>query len=151
MSEGAERVVVGVDGSPGSKAALEWALRYADKTGARITAVAAWTVPIYYGDVMTPLPLEDFGDQTERGLSRSVEEVTAALGTDVPVERRVVQDIPARALVRAAEGADLLVVGSRGHGGFVGTLLGSVSQHCVHHAPCPLVVVRPAEREGAGS
>jgi len=62
----------------------------------------------------------------------------------VTVRARVAQGHPAFALIRCARGADLLVLGSRGHGGFVGALLGSVAQHCVHHAPCPAVIVRGA-------
>ena len=70
-----------------------------------------------------------------------------ALGVDIrPV---VVEDNPARALLDAAKGADLLVVGSRGHGGFTEALLGSVGQHCVHHAECPVVVIRGARRDAA--
>lgn len=142
MSE--EHVVVGVDGSPGSRAALRWALRYAEKVGGRVTAVAAWQPPVY-GDVVVPLVLDDLGDRVEHELRKTVDETKALLGTGTRVGQEVVQGAAAKVLLDAASDADLLVVGSRGHGGFVGALIGSVSRACVHHSPCPVVVVRHAE------
>ncbi|GAB3545525.1 nucleotide-binding universal stress UspA family protein [Actinopolyspora lacussalsi] len=141
MSTEQERVVVGVDGSAGAAEALSWALRYASNSGAEITALIAWAHPSYYG-LGAPIPEEDFDQRAEQQLARAVADAVSQLGVDVGVQQRVVRGIPARALLDAAEDADLLVVGSRGHGGFTGALLGSVGQHCVHHAPCPVVVVR---------
>jgi nucleotide-binding universal stress UspA family protein len=135
------RVVVGVDGSECSRAALEWALRQAALTGAdRVSAVIAWEVPYAAHGRVVPDP--DLWEASARdALARTV---AAAAGADppVPVERHVMQGHPVRVLLDAAHGAELLVVGARGRGGFSGTLLGSVSQACARHAPCPVVVVR---------
>ncbi len=135
-------VVVGVDGSDASKDALRWAVRYARLAGASVDAVLAWQLPATYGwaPVLAGVDLE--GD-ARKALEETVDEV---FGPDRPVALRtsVVQGSPAPVLLGAADGADLLVVGSRGHGAFAGMLLGSVSEHCVHHARCPVVVVRHA-------
>jgi nucleotide-binding universal stress UspA family protein len=134
-------VVVGVDGSPSSKAALRWALDQARLTKARLRAVVAWEVPPYTG--WGVLAHEDFGVAAGKLLRQSVEE---ALGYDPPLDVEVVETVlpghPAQVLIDQSAHAALLVVGSRGHGGFAGTLLGSVSQLCVQHAHCPVVVIR---------
>jgi len=133
-------IVVGVDGSPSSQAALRWALGQAKATGARVQAVAAWDYPTYAWT--SAVPYEDFSVTTGKILDESVH---GALGTD-PADVRVLQSVvpghAAQVLIDASAHAALLVVGSRGHGAFAGTLLGSVSQHCVQHAHCPVVVVR---------
>jgi nucleotide-binding universal stress UspA family protein len=137
-------VVVGVDGSQASKDALRWALRYARSTGATVRAVAAWEFPYSFAwPVMTDIDLEG---ETERGLKETIEEAVTAY-PDVTIHAAVVEGAPAPVLAAAAEHAELLVVGSRGHGAFAGMLLGSVSQHCVHHAACSVVVVRPHQAE----
>ncbi|GLW55136.1 universal stress protein [Kitasatospora phosalacinea] len=142
MSEGngSGPSVVGVDGSASSKRALRWAARQAELTEAVLRAVLAWQLPSGYG-----MPA-DFSDTDFAGQARRVlEDSTAeALGghPGVEVVLKVVQGHPAPVLVEEAEGADLLVVGSHGRGAFTGMLLGSVSGHCVHHAPCPVLVVR---------
>ncbi|CAM01701.1 nucleotide-binding universal stress UspA family protein [Saccharopolyspora erythraea NRRL 2338] len=140
MIEDKPRVVVGVDGSPGSRAALRWALRYAELSDARITAVIACGWPALI-DLTLPMQEDDIAANAKRELTKTVDETRALLATRVPVERKVVRDHAARALLDEAQDADLLVVGHRGHGGFAEALLGSVSRHCVHHAPCPVVVV----------
>ncbi|THV26813.1 universal stress protein [Glycomyces paridis] len=137
-----ERIVVGVDGSPASVRALEWALRQAERTGASIEAVHAWEVPVMYGSGMMVLP---GGDEFEAAAKRNLEQAVGQAGGDstaVPIELKAVAGHPAKTLVDVAEHAALLVVGSRGHGGFMGALIGSVSQNCVAHAKCPVVVVR---------
>jgi nucleotide-binding universal stress UspA family protein len=145
MSDSVEaKVVVGVDGSEASRHALSWAAEEARLRGARLVVVHAWTVPVAMaapGLVPVPLDPEEWRAEAEQLLEREVDET---LGADpgLPVERLAVPGSSAGALVDAAEGADLLVVGSRGHGGFAGLLLGSVSQQCAHHAPCPVVIVR---------
>lgn len=136
-----ERVVVGVDGSPTSIRALQWALRYAERTGAKIEAVHAWQIPTSYGAPVALLPGEDFAATAERALNQSVDQEVGGRG-GIEVERIADMGYPPKVLVEHSKAADLLVVGSRGHGGFTGTLLGSVSLHCVSHAACPVVVVR---------
>ena len=137
-----QRIVVGVDGSPASLKALQWALRQAEATGAKVEAAQAWEVPVMYGSGMMVLPSsEDFEAAAKQSLENTVAAATDGRPT-VPFESHVIAGHPAKTLLDLAEGADLLVVGSRGHGGFVGTLVGSVSQYCVSHASCPVVVVR---------
>ncbi|MFJ9612203.1 universal stress protein [Kitasatospora sp. NPDC101176] len=144
MSENDERparIVVGVDGSPASRAALAWAVRYAEATGAIVDAVIAWQYPVGYGWPAPVLQSFDFEDNARQALADAVGE-TGADTPQVQIRQHVVQGHPATALLESADGAHLLAVGNRGHGGFTGALLGSVSQHCVHHANCPVVVVR---------
>ncbi len=146
----AERIVVGVDGSPSSRTALRWAVRQAELTGAVLEAVIVWQYPVNLGTYgWAPVSMQeqatDLGEVAEKTLT---EAINAAVDprSDVIVRRRVVQGNPAQVLLDAAKNADLLVVGSRGHGGFTAALLGSVSQHCVHHARCPVVVIRGQAR-----
>ena len=141
MSETA-RIVVGVDGSEGSKAALQWAARQAKLTGASLDAVAAWDFPATYGWVPVPPEDLDFAGFAEKSLTDTVGEV---FGKDVPasLSHRVIQGHPAEVLVEASKGAELLVVGSRGYGGFTDALLASVSTYVVHHAHGPVTIVRP--------
>jgi len=141
MTGNGERILVGVDGSQGSTAALRWALRYAGNCGGNVTALIAWAHPATYG-LGAPMPEEDVDKAAQIALSNAVTESTSELHSEVPVAQEVVRGPAARALVDEAAAADLLVVGSHGHGGFFGAMLGSVSQQCVHHAPCPVVVVR---------
>ncbi|WP_127356270.1 universal stress protein [Actinacidiphila soli] len=134
------RIVVGVDGSPSSKQALRWAVEQAQLTGAAVDAVACWAYPSMYGWGMTGLDPE-LADATGKMLAQAVTEV---VGDDPPVKIResIVIGNATEVLLERSGGAELLVVGSRGHGGFSGALLGSVGQHCVQHAYCPVVVVR---------
>ncbi|BCB83042.1 universal stress protein [Phytohabitans suffuscus] len=136
----AGRIVVGVDGSEASKDALRWAVRQAQLTGASVDAVIAWEFPAYYYG-WAPAEALDLSAVTREALRTAVDE---ALGEErtVAVRELVVEGNPARVLIDAVKDASLLVVGSRGHGGFAGALLGSVSQHCAQHATCPVVVVR---------
>jgi nucleotide-binding universal stress UspA family protein len=138
-------VVVGVDGSPASEAAIGFAFEAASARDAPLTAVLTWTdfhVETGYG---TPRPAIDWA-QVENDELRLLAERLAGWQEkypDVHVDRLVVRDRPVRALLGLAEHARLLVVGSRGHGGFTGMLLGSTSQALVYHSPCPLAIVRP--------
>lgn len=140
--ERGRRIVVGVDGSRGSETALRWALAQAQLTGATVEAVAAWQNPAMigysYGWVPTPYEGESIAAETERVLAQTVADVARA-----PDRTRtaVTEGPSAEVLLKAATGADMLVVGSRGHGTFAGMVLGSVSQHCVQHAPCAVVVI----------
>ncbi len=136
------RIVVGVDGSKESKAALRWAVEEAGLRGATVRAVLAWSLPYVGGAPGLAFPqdsLEAVAQDGEAMLDAAIAEVESE---GVDIERAAVEGGPARVLVEAAEGADLLVVGSRGHGGFAELLLGSVSQQCAHHASCPVVIVR---------
>jgi nucleotide-binding universal stress UspA family protein len=139
------RIVVGVDGSQCSKTALRWAMAHAWLIDATVEAVSAWQDPAMYGFAYGWAPASFGGDSiaaiTEKALDETVVEVAGQPDQPVDVVTRVVQGHPAQVLLEAAIGAQLLVVGSRGHGTFAGILLGSVSQHCVQHAPCPVVVV----------
>jgi nucleotide-binding universal stress UspA family protein len=144
------RIVVGVDGSLAAQQALAWAVRQAELTGASVEAVIAWHYPVVIGGMPYPplavLEEADFGRFATITLSDAI---SAAVPKDTPVRvsPAVREGNAAQVLLDAANNADLLVVGSRGHGGFAGALLGSVSQHCVHHAPCPVVIIR-SEKAG---
>ena len=134
------RIVVGVDGSAPSKAALAWAVSQAKLTGAVAEVVTAWEFPATYGYPMTAFEVswEDLARQVAR---EAIAEV-AAKTEPVQIICQILEGSAAQVLVKESAGADLLVVGSRGHGGFVEALLGSTGQHCVHHATCPVVVIR---------
>jgi nucleotide-binding universal stress UspA family protein len=135
------RIVVGVDGSPSSREALRWAVRQAALTGSVVDAVIAWHDPASYAGYAWLVADTSYAEVAAKTLSETVDSTIAA-GSDVTVRQRVVEGGAARVLLHAAHGADLLVVGSRGHGGFAGMLLGSVSEHCVQHSPCPVVIFR---------
>jgi nucleotide-binding universal stress UspA family protein len=132
-------IVVGVDGSQPSKAALRWAGRFLAVTGGWIDAVIAWHPPASYGFSYLPGEWNPEKD-AEKVLSRAVDEV---FGAEPPTGTRLIvrEGNPAKVLLDESKDADLLVVGSRGHGGFAGLLLGSVSAHCAEHATLPVLVV----------
>ncbi len=137
-----KRIVVGVDGSPSSIRALEWAIRQARLTGDVIDAIYAWHVATSYGPVVD---VPDYGALGQEIMSKAIAEAQAATsetGASGQIRPHVVEGHPVQVLLDAARGADLVVVGSRGHGGFSGALLGSVSQNVVHHAPCPVLIMR---------
>jgi nucleotide-binding universal stress UspA family protein len=138
-------IVVGVDGSEASESALRWAAGQAGLTGATLRAVTAWQVPLRtYGGAMPSPVSHEVDDDAHRQLNETVAHV---LGNEPgpPIVTAVLQGHPAPALVEAAAGAELLVVGSRGYGYFAGMLLGSVSAYCAAHAPCPVVIIREQE------
>jgi nucleotide-binding universal stress UspA family protein len=132
------RIVVGVDGSPAAALALRWALAQAVLTGAAVEAINAWQVPQVPGGRVSMMG-GDFSAISKEILRNAVEAVGASPES---VIERTVQGHPAQVLVDASDGAELLVVGNRGHGGFTGLLLGSVSGQVLAHARCPTVVVR---------
>jgi nucleotide-binding universal stress UspA family protein len=144
------KIVVGIDGSDASKDALRWAVEEARLRRAAVVAVHAWQVPPPVPS-LGPAPGVDVVDVVpplEEGAEELVQSVVAEVVGDAPdVEvEAVVREGPAPAvLIDAASGADLLVVGSRGHGGFVALLLGSVSQQVATHAPCPVLIHRRSE------
>jgi nucleotide-binding universal stress UspA family protein len=140
------RIVVGVDGSDGAVQALRFAIEEAKIRGAELRAVSAWHVPpAVYGAGWAPAStdLDEFRKLAEESLRQSVEEAgSTEAGIEVtPVVR---EGHPVDVLLEESEGADLLVLGTRGLGGFKGLLLGSVSQQCAHHSTCPVVIVPPA-------
>ena len=140
MSAG--RIVVGVDGSDSSRDALRWAKAQADAMGADLEVVGAWTYPpASYPTLSGYVPMGDVVDMAAETRIALTSVVKEELG-EAPVKIRVAEGHPAKVLLDAAAGAVMVVVGSRGHGGFVGALIGSVSQHVVAHAPCPVVVIR---------
>ena len=144
-ASGGARIVVGVDGSEPAVRALGWAIEEARLRGTPLLVVSAWHVPAaVYGPSGFVPPVSESIDQTFREVAAEAAEEAAGRAREagVEVETDVREGHPAEILVEAAQDADLLVVGSRGHGGFAGLLLGSVSGQCAHHAPCPLVVVR---------
>ncbi|WP_098891394.1 universal stress protein [Streptomyces sp. or3] len=137
------RIIVGVDGSDSSIKALHWAVRQAELTGATVEAVNSWEYPATSWASMMPGMPEDFDPQALAtvSLTEALEEALGAEGA-AAVSKVVVIGNPAQALLDRAKGADLLVVGARGHTGLKATLLGSVSLHVTQHAPCPVTVVR---------
>ncbi|GAA4912844.1 universal stress protein [Streptomonospora salina] len=144
------RVVVGMDGSAGSDGALRFALDHASRTGAELVAVHAWLIsaPIDAAALTDPSYVAEHrraADRAETHVRTTVEQARTPETADVPVRSAVVEDHPAHALLTEGAGAALIVVGSRGRGGFAGLLLGSVSQAVLHHAPAPVVVTRPRE------
>ena len=163
-------IVVGVDGSPGSDAALRWALDEARLRGSKLQVVHAYEPPSAFiteaglgvGGVPSPPVSADAEGRLREAAEAAARDVIEqalqrAAGETAPTEIEVTpaQGSAARTLLEAAEGAELLVVGSRGRGGFLGLLLGSVSQQCAQHPPCPVVILPSDEAsddlQGAGA
>ena len=120
-----KHITVGTDGPDNSVAALRWAVHEAEIHGASVDVVHSWNFP----PVVDPLGVS---------MLPTIDDMTASA---TRLLQRVVEGAPATALLQAAKDTDLLVIGRRGHGGFMGLLLGSVAQHVAHHAPCPVVLV----------
>jgi nucleotide-binding universal stress UspA family protein len=146
-----KRIVVGVDGSETAKLAARWAAREAHLRGATLELVTAWEVaPAAYGYGYVAIPeefLKELAKAAEDTIAAALE-VVRREAPDADVQTKVVEGQAAWVLLAEAEGADLLVVGSRGLGGFRELVLGSVSQQCAHHARCPVVIVRHIHDEG---
>lgn len=148
---GSGQIVVGVDGSVSGNEALRWAARLAPALGATIHVVIAWEYPFEYPppDGTMPLPTlnwEDWEQVSRDTVEKSIDDVFG----DAPpagLDTTVKHGHPAEALLDAAHGATMLVVGSRGLGGFSGLLLGSVSRYVAEHATCPVLVVHEPPRE----
>lgn len=136
------RIVVGVDGSEPSKQALRWAAFIASTTGASIDAVASWRLNAFAaGPALIERPVE--WDRTKEITQMLAATLTDVFADNPPTElNSIVQEgVAAKVLIEASEGARMLLVGSRGHGGFVGLMLGSVSTACAAHASCPVMVI----------
>ena len=145
---GQELVVVGVDGSAESVAALRWAARYAAASGARVQALLAWHYPGAVGGPPMEKAPEAIHEQTDAQMHETLDAAIAKAGQEAAgVEKHTAYGHPAQALIEASNEADLLVVGRHGHGAFRGMLLGSVSIHCVTGAHCPVVVIRGHDKD----
>lgn len=133
------RIVVGVDGSRQSYDALRWAAHFAQVFGARLDAVTAWEYPPALGWSVVPDDWDPAGDM-RKVLQQAVADV---FGDEPPpgLKMQVHEGGAAKVLIDASNGALMLVVGSRGHGGFAGLLLGSVSANVAEHAPCPVLII----------
>lgn len=153
MTHDSGRIVVGLDGSPGGRAALAFALRDAARRGAAAEVVTAFdsaeTLAALCGTAVGSIGSStmQIREAVQKEAAGIVEEVSAELTAEFvqlpPVTLTAISGGVTHALLRAAQGADLLVVGSRGRGGFASTMLGSVSMQCVLHASCPVTVVHP--------
>lgn len=142
----APRIVVGIDGSETSRRALRWAVEEARLRQSALDVVHAWHLPYvggypYTASSFDPTPFEEAARRT----LDSVVEGTDATGLPAPIERILHLGDPATGVLETAKGADLVVVGSRGLGGFKGLVLGSVGHHVANHAPCPVVIIPPGE------
>ena len=134
------RVVVGVDGSSSSVNALRWAARYAEMTGAQLEVISAWDVPSSYLWTALPMDAYDGGQATDIALTKTIDDTFASKRPD-GLALIVRQGSAANVLIDASVGAELLVVGCRGLGGFRSLLIGSVSARVAEHAHCPVLVV----------
>ena len=140
------RYAVAFDGSPGSHAALRWALTSAALDGSAVEAISAWSLPVTGVSPWTPvLPVDPtvVGREYEERLRSEIDAAVAAVPGSPDVRLRVLVGLAGPTLVEAAGDRSCLVVGRRGHGGFAGLLLGSVADYCLHHATVPLVLVPP--------
>ena len=139
-------IVVGVDGSESSRHALQWAAREAEAKGISVRVISTYAIPAIAmaepGFSYEPANVQELADYARKVVATEVAKASKA-HPKVKFEAEVFEGSAAQALTEASARASMLVVGSRGHGGFVGLLLGSVSQQCVTHAHCPVVVVRP--------
>jgi len=135
------RIVVGIDGSPASIDALEWAGRQASLTHSALEVIMTWDWPTTYGWALAFPSGYDPAEGVPELLAKAVADLRTKY-PDIEVASRVVRGHPAPIMVEASKGADLVVVGSRGHGEFVGMLIGSVSEYCATNAHCPVLVHR---------
>lgn len=141
------RIVVGVDGSLSSVDAIRWARRQAELTGADLEAVISWKTPTQYGNEFYVETIS-WPELAKKTLADAVQQ--AGNETPIPCTQTVAEGHPAHILITTSSEADLLVVGSRGHGGFAGMLIGSVSAYVIAHAACPVVVIRHQNVPAAG-
>jgi nucleotide-binding universal stress UspA family protein len=132
------RIVVGVDGSEHGNAALQWAVSEAEIHGGELIAVFAWQIPF------VGIPGAFDREEMERIAKSFLEETVAAVvpAPAVPIKKLVAEGDVSASLILAAKNSNMLVLGSRGRGGFAGLKLGSVSQECVQHAACPVTIIK---------
>ncbi|MCZ7531046.1 MAG: universal stress protein [Acidimicrobiia bacterium] len=134
-------IVVGTDGSDGSRRAVEWAAGESAMRDCPLVIVAAWEIPVLIDGSAPVWGATDWWDALREDAEELGATIAAECAPGLDPEVRVIEGPAARVLVDVAQDADLLVVGSRGRGGFSSLLLGSVSSQCAHHAPCPVVIV----------
>ena len=134
-------IAVGVDGSDSSVGALSWACDLASRTGASVEAITTWQWPTSLGPAM-PIPTDFDPAADAQTMLEAIVRPEGDRHPSLTIRARIIEGHPAEALVEASRHADLLVVGSRGHGAFSGMLLGSVSQHCAAHAASPVLIWR---------
>jgi nucleotide-binding universal stress UspA family protein len=132
-------VVVGVDGSAESQAALDWGMQEAQLRNGEVIVVASWQIPYVSDAGGMAWDYASFERDAQRILD---DELRRVADSGIPVTGRLVEGNAAAALLDSSRDANLLVVGSRGLGGFTGMLLGSVSSQLAHHAKCPLLIIR---------
>ncbi|GAA0262368.1 universal stress protein [Saccharothrix mutabilis subsp. mutabilis] len=144
-----QTVVVGVDGSPASRAAFRWAVEEGERRGCAVEVIHAWHVDhaLVIGPVSASVAAAMDTGALRDGHRAVLDEVVGEVETDVEVRPALVEGDARDVLVKASEHAALLVVGSRGVGPIREVLLGSVGSYCVHHAKCPVVVLRQPEPE----
>lgn len=141
------RIVVGVDGSEGSLGALRWGLAEAERLGATVDAVTVYSphtpsfAVVPEAMYIPPGSREEREKEAAETLDRAIDAVLGGREPPCQINRLVVSGRAASTLLDIAQEADMLVIGSRGLGGFTGLLLGSISHQCVSHAPCPVVVI----------
>ena len=137
-------MVVGIDGSPGSRKALIWAAAEAADHLADLVAITAWERTLIPPLGNPSVPQTRAPDPDQRAIEDLLTVIKEELGADPPVlvQPRVKQGNPAEVLIEESANSDLLVVGTRGHGGFAGLVLGSVSQHVAAYAKCPVAIIR---------
>jgi nucleotide-binding universal stress UspA family protein len=150
LSKSTARIVVGIDGSEPAQRALDWALEAGRLHQAAVETVNVWSLPYMAGEMFTALAYDPapFAAAASRIIDVALEAADTS-GLPAPVTRTVSSGGAATTILQVAETADLIVVGSRGLGGFRELLLGSVSQQLAHHATCPVVVVPPTDRAAA--
>lgn len=144
MSERTGKILVGVDGSPASIDAIRWAAEQARLTESTLIAITSWSIPASYGVAFGGEDAIDWRQNAAQALEEALSDALGSAAADV--QRLVEQGHPSYVLTEASKSADLIVVGSRGHGGFAGLVLGSVSQHVVSHSACPVVITRHLEK-----
>jgi nucleotide-binding universal stress UspA family protein len=139
-----KNIVVGVDGSPGSRKALTWAAAEAADHGADLVVLNVWEHTLMPPAGSVSVSERYVPEPSQTTTEELVQVITEELGENPPVrvQAQVKQGRPAKVLIDESTDADLLVVGTRGHGGFAGLVLGSVSQHVAAYAQCPVTVVR---------
>jgi nucleotide-binding universal stress UspA family protein len=143
------RIVVGVDGSEGSRQALLWAAAEASLRGANLEVIHTYEPVPDVGSAGSAAQAEKLFEAAREAARELVDGMTVAIA-DVAVEGHALESLnPAQTLVERSRGADMLVVSSRGLGSFRSLLLGSVSHQCAQHAECPVVIIRSSPREPA--